>query len=119
LITRVASGSVSALRVNEVRVVALPAYRDRIPREALVVRDHGGGLRAYLNRCQHLPVPLDGGSRSFLTRNRQQLQCGTHGARFRLEDGYCVYGPCQGRSLSPIEIEVEGDALFLLVEGGA
>ena len=27
------------------------------------------------------------------------------GARYRLSDGYCFEGPCEGESLEPIEIE--------------
>lgn len=114
--TRIAAGSAS-LAPDEVRVVPLPPGHNRHPREALLVRDHGGRLRAYVNICQHLPVPLDGGSRVFLTRNRQQLECGTHGARYRLEDGYCVHGPCRGRSLPALSVECEGDEVYLCVDG--
>jgi nitrite reductase/ring-hydroxylating ferredoxin subunit len=111
---RIAAGRASELTPGAVRVVQLPP-EGRIPREALVVRDASGVLRAYLNRCQHLPIPLDGGSRRFLARDGAHLQCGTHGARYRLSDGHCIEGPCLGRSLIALELEQSGDDLTLLL----
>ena len=92
-------------------VQAVPLSRDEKghPREALVLLDEGGVVRAYLNRCQHLPIPLDGGSRRYLTDDRRMLMCGTHGALFRLTDGYCTEGPCEGDSLLTLPILVSED----------
>lgn len=112
---RIAAGRSSAIGRGQVCAVPLPRGRDGTPREALLLRDHGGTLRAYLNRCQHLPVPIDGGSRRFLSSDGQHLLCGTHGARYRLEDGYCVHGPCLGRALPAIEVELKGDAIQLVL----
>ena len=114
---RISAGWKDALAPGQVRPVALPRERDGRPREALLLRDHGGELRAYLNRCQHLPIPIDGGARRFLSKDGQHLQCGTHGARYRLEDGYCIDGPCAGQSLQPIALEMEGDAIYLVIDG--
>jgi nitrite reductase/ring-hydroxylating ferredoxin subunit len=111
---RVAAGE-RTLAPGEVRVVRLPRGPDGLPREALLLRDQVGVLRAYLNRCRHLPIPIDGGSRRFLTADGQHLLCGTHGARYRLEDGHCVQGPCMGLSLHALDVEVDGDALYLVV----
>jgi nitrite reductase/ring-hydroxylating ferredoxin subunit len=113
---RIAAGRGSDLAAGAVRVVKLPPA-GRIPREALIVRDRDGSLRAYVNLCQHLPIPLDGGSRRFLTRDGEHLQCGTHGARYRLSDGHCIDGPCQGRSLIALELEQSGDNLTVLLPG--
>jgi nitrite reductase/ring-hydroxylating ferredoxin subunit len=38
--------------------------------------------------------------------------CGTHGAVFRPEDGYCFDGPCSGRSLVRIAIKLENGDVF-------
>jgi nitrite reductase/ring-hydroxylating ferredoxin subunit len=95
------------LTPGDVRVVRLPADSLGRPREALVLRDADGALRAFLNRCEHLPIPLDGGSRQFLDATGTLLRCGTHGALFRREDGYCVHGPCRGRSLVALTLRVE------------
>ncbi|MEE8263379.1 MAG: Rieske (2Fe-2S) protein, partial [Gammaproteobacteria bacterium] len=36
----------------------------------------------------------------FLDETGNLLQCATHGALFRIEDGFCVAGPCTGASLT-------------------
>ena len=118
----------SSLDRGIVRVVPLPrglfGSPPVVPLEALIVRDHEGTPRAYLNRCRHLPIPLSFGrptgrelydaSHEFLTRDNQALECKTHGARFRLDDGMCFEGPCEGRALLAIELVVEDDALYLV-----
>jgi nitrite reductase/ring-hydroxylating ferredoxin subunit len=113
---RVAAGAEATLGAGQVRPVPLPRGVGGIPREALVVRDQSGVVRAYLNRCRHLPVPIDGGSRRFLSRDRQHLECGTHGARYRLEDGHCVAGPCAGSGLLAIPLELDAGTIYLLIE---
>lgn len=92
-----------------VQVASLPNDELGRPREALVLLDRSGAVRAYLNRCRHLPIPLDGGSRKFLTDDGEHLICGTHGARYRRDDGLCIEGPCAGASLHAIRVHVGDD----------
>lgn len=92
-----------------VQVVRLPDDERGRPREALVLLDGARTLRAYLNRCEHLPIPLDGGSRRFLSEDGSHLVCGTHGALYRREDGFCVEGPCAGKSLLALPVRVDED----------
>jgi len=67
----------------------------------------GTGVRAWLNRCRHLSVPLDHDAPGeFLTGDRRHLVCGKHGALYRPEDGLCVAGPCRGASLRPLRVAV-------------
>lgn len=101
---------------GEVRVVALPRDQLGRPREALLVRDAGGCLRVYLNRCRHLPIPIDGGSREFLTSDGSHLRCGTHGALYRLDDGHCVSGPCEGQALHALPFEVVAGAVRVRID---
>lgn len=111
---RIAAGSRSALRPGHVRVVVLPRQPNGLPQEAIVLLDEDGGLRAFLNRCQHLPIPLDGASGKFYGADPTLLVCGTHGARYRANDGGCVDGPCGGRGLHPLSVELDGDAIAIL-----
>lgn len=102
---------------SEVRVVPLPVgtVLDGMPaREALVVLDDTGAVRAFANVCQHVPIPLDAGSRRFLDEEGF-LVCATHGALYRRSDGLCVQGPCRGRSLSPVAVVEHGDELELVL----
>ncbi|MBX3245685.1 MAG: Rieske 2Fe-2S domain-containing protein [Myxococcales bacterium] len=92
--------------------------RDRygLPREALVLRDADGVLRGYVNQCKHLPIPIDAGSREFFDEVGEHLLCGTHGALFRLDDGMCVAGPCEGLPLDPVEVEENGGDVFVVAD---
>jgi nitrite reductase/ring-hydroxylating ferredoxin subunit len=105
-------GRLSELGQGGARVAALAPDEHGKPREVVVVRDEQGVPRAYRNLCRHLPVPLDAGSRTFLKNN--QLECATHGARYRLHDGLCVAGPCRGTSLYALELEFEADEMFVI-----
>lgn len=64
------------------------------------------GVRAYVNRCPHANQPLDARPGRFLTQDETKLLCGGHAALFRIEDGLCTSGPCAGKSLESIAIEV-------------
>jgi nitrite reductase/ring-hydroxylating ferredoxin subunit len=94
-----------------VEPVLVPLPRDKDgPRTAIVLVDESGCPRAYVNRCKHIPVPLDAGGGKVLSPFGPFLECRTHGARYRLEDGYCFEGPCEGDSLDALEIESGSDA---------
>lgn len=84
------------------------------PREAIVLLDDSDHPRAYLNQCRHLPIPLDAGSRQFFFGG--ELQCSTHGARYRLRDGMCVTGPCRGALLVALALEISASLVFVIDE---
>ena len=73
----------------------------------------GGLLRGYVNSCPHQGVNLDWRPDTFLTVERDLIQCATHGARFIIDTGECVAGPCIGRSLTPVAVDVAGDWVVL------
>jgi nitrite reductase/ring-hydroxylating ferredoxin subunit len=80
---------------------------------AVFVIRFGGRLRGYINSCPHIGTPLDWLPDRFFARSGEHLLCGTHGALFRPDDGFCVRGPCVGRSLAPAPIAVEDGAILL------
>lgn len=116
--TRVDAGLAADLVVGIARVVPLPPDAAGLRREAIVLRDADGELRAYVNRCQHLPIPLDSGSRSFFGPDGRYLVCKTHGASYELRDGMCVAGPCIGRALIALRLELEGEHLHIVLDAG-
>jgi nitrite reductase/ring-hydroxylating ferredoxin subunit len=73
-----------------------------------------GALYAYVNSCPHLGTPLDFPTDRFFDRGGCYLLCATHGARFRVEDGYCVDGPCSGKKLTPAAIRVDAGEIALI-----
>jgi nitrite reductase/ring-hydroxylating ferredoxin subunit len=111
---RVNAGPLATLGADEARAVPLPRGADRRPREALLVRGSDGHVRAYLNLCRHLPVPIDGGSRNYLTKDRQHLLCGTHGALYQRDDGKCIAGPCLHLQLIALAIELIDGEIFIV-----
>ena len=84
-------------------------------RELVIVRGTDGAPRAYLNECQHIPIPLDSGTRRFLDVLRTHLVCLTHGATYRVDTGECVAGPCDGDVLTRFEVEVAEGNLWVFV----
>ena len=52
--------------------------------------------------------PLDWVPDQFLAPEKDMIQCATHGALFRIEDGHCLAGPCTGENLTPLPVHVEG-----------
>jgi nitrite reductase/ring-hydroxylating ferredoxin subunit len=82
-------------------------------RDVLVVRADGA-VRAYENACPHQGTPLETFPDRFLTPEGDLIVCSTHGARFRVDDGICVSGPCKGEPLPPVSIRIEGGDIVLV-----
>ncbi len=85
------------------------------PLRGFVVRTTRG-IAAYVNNCPHAGHPLNFKPNRFLTPDRNLILCGSHGALFTRDEGLCIAGPCPGKSLTPIPVEVIGDYV-LLAEG--
>lgn len=75
----------------------------------------GEEIFGYINSCPHTGVNLDWQPDQFLDLTGQQIQCSTHGALFRIRDGYCTYGPCMGRSLTAVSLLRENRRIKLVV----
>ena len=74
--------------------------------EPLILVRRGDKVWCYINRCPHVGAPLDFKPGWFLTLDKSLIQCANHGAQFEIETGYCVAGPCVGKSLVPVAVEV-------------
>lgn len=81
--------------------------------DILVVRT-SAGIFAYRNRCPHTLAPMEWEPDGFMDLTGTVIQCGIHGALFRIEDGYCVSGPCIRQSLQPIAVTVRDGWLLAL-----
>jgi len=71
------------------------------------------GLVAYVNDCPHANTPLDWQPGQFLSADKRLILCATHGAEFRIGDGYCVRGPCFGAYLIPVPIAVRDGTVYI------
>ena len=73
-------------------------------------------LYLYWNRCPHLGTPLEWEEDRFLDADGALIQCSTHGALFRIEDGHCLIGPCQGKYLQAVPFSVENGMMIVADE---
>jgi nitrite reductase/ring-hydroxylating ferredoxin subunit len=68
---------------------------------------------AYINRCPHTGVTLNWQPDQFFDIDNHFVQCSTHGAIFRFDDGYCVRGPCAGAKLSKLPLKIEDNDIYV------
>lgn len=90
------------------------AGRDRF--EMFVVRQ-GARVFGYVNECPHARTTLEWADDRFLSLDKSRLLCATHGAQFRIDDGFCDLGPCTGRSLYPIPVAIIGGEVRIATTG--
>jgi nitrite reductase/ring-hydroxylating ferredoxin subunit len=76
----------------------------------------GDTVWAYVNRCPHRGTPLDWVPDQLLDEAGRDLVCATHGARFRVDDGVCIAGPCVGDQLVPVPLALRDGALYAPTE---
>lgn len=82
------------------------------PARAFALR-FDGQVRAYLNRCVHVPAEMDWQPGEFLDSDKRWILCSIHGATYEPRNGRCVGGPCGRGSLTTIAVqESEGRVLW-------
>ena len=82
------------------------------PVKGFVVR-HGDNVYAYLNSCRHLGHPMNWKPDSFLTKDRANIMCSSHGAIYEIPTGLCIGGPCLGKSLRALPVEIRDGVIFV------
>lgn len=82
------------------------------PRAAFAQRWRGV-VRAYLNRCEHVPVELDWNPGKILDDSGEWLLCATHGALYAPDTGVCAAGPCAGRRLQTLRVTEQNHNIYL------
>ena len=90
------------------QIIGLDVTDGRAQRRILVIR-RGETVSAFENRCPHAGWPLDTFDGRFLTTETGGLICAAHMAIFDTKTGACLGGPGQGRGLTPVPVQSEGD----------
>jgi nitrite reductase/ring-hydroxylating ferredoxin subunit len=90
---------------------ALP--RDGGPLALMAIR-RGHDVGVHVNSCPHWGSPLDIRPGRFLDRTGTLIQCSTHGALFRIDNGLCVKGPCLGAQLVRVPVRMEEPDLLVI-----
>ena len=70
----------------------------------------------YVNECPHAYTTLDYPDDRFLTREGTEIICGTHGARFTIDTGRCIRGPCLGRSLTRFPVRIDDGQIMVATD---
>ena len=79
----------------------------------IVLLRAGARVHAYRNRCAHVHIPLNYEADGFHVMDGDVIMCAHHGAMYRIADGYCFEGPCEGASLAAIPVTVSGDVVLI------
>ena len=82
--------------------------------EECFVVNYGGHYYAYVNRCRHVPIPMDWVDNQFFGEQGRYLVCQTHNAYYQPDSGECVAGPpgtC-GKSLYRVPLEVRDETIY-------
>lgn len=67
---------------------------------------------AYVNACPHTGSPLDWVEHQFLDMDETFIQCAVHDARFEMDSGLCIAGPCEGDALQKLEVIQKENAIY-------
>jgi len=82
------------------------------PFTGFVVRQ-GDRVFAYQNYCVHVGHPLNWAPDAFLTKDKGNIICASHGAMYEIESGLCIAGPCLGKTLHPVEVRVRDGTVIV------
>jgi len=90
-------------------------YPDKKGYDRILLVRQGNTVFGYVNICPHYGQSRLGWKKDeFLDGDRTAIVCASHGARFRIEDGYCELGPCLGQQLTAVKLEVTDNSVHLL-----
>ena len=95
-------------QLAERRATGFDPFSNGRPSVFVVKKD--SALYAYRDLCPHygdtqLPWKKD----EYLDRAGDVIVCAAHGARFDIESGKCISGPCLGQSLTAVTLHVSND----------
>lgn len=72
-----------------------------------------GEIVAFENVCQHIPVKLDVLGSKIYDRDGKHFICQNYGALYEPISGMCVSGPCKGKKLKKLKIEISDGMIWL------
>ncbi|TNG01698.1 MAG: Rieske (2Fe-2S) protein [Gammaproteobacteria bacterium] len=85
--------------------------------------DHGiflvkkdGQVYGYINHCPHTGAPLEWMPDQFLSLDGNFIQCSFHGARFEIDTGLCIHGPCVNKTIHSLNLETRDGKIYWVHE---
>ena len=109
--TRFKVAYVSDLKPGESLKFLLPI---RGADEECFIINFDGEFHAYVNRCRHVPMPMDWVDNQFFAEEDRYLMCQTHNAYYEPSSGECIAGPPSacGKFLYRVPLDIEGDVIY-------
>ena len=82
--------------------------------EECFVINFAGEFHAYVNRCRHVPMPMDWVDNQFFAEEGRYLMCQTHNAYYEPASGECIAGPASacGKLLYRVPIEIDSGLIY-------
>lgn len=82
--------------------------------EECFVINFQGAFHAYVNRCRHVPMPMDWVDNQFFAEEGRYLMCQTHNAYYEPSSGECIAGPSSacGKLLYRVELEISDGVIY-------
>lgn len=76
--------------------------------------NYRGEFYAYVNRCRHVPMPMDWVDNQFFAEEGRYLMCQTHNAYYQPVTGECIAGPQSacGKFLYRVPVEVDDGVVY-------
>jgi nitrite reductase/ring-hydroxylating ferredoxin subunit len=74
-------------------------------------------LRAYLDLCPHVLLPLTRRGQRVLSGGGERLRCTKYGAEFAVADGPGLSGPGSACGLTPVPLRLEPDGTVRVADG--
>ncbi len=104
-------------QLSEINDLACKSFKVKIKRketDIFVIRKDDQ-VYAYQNVFPHAQAPLEWNSEQFLDEKKETIICALHGARFAINDGSCLDGPCEGIGLTSVEVKISENNNVLMV----
>ena len=70
---------------------------------------------AYQNRCPHAGHQLNWQANDFLTPEKNNILCSSHGAIFDILTGKCIAGPCLGDKLKKLRCFLSNQRVIIRI----
>jgi len=89
------------------------------PGAELIVVRAGDDVYGYVNECKHMGTSMNLLDDHAVLTNNYHIQCEYHYATYRFTDGYCVAGPCEGKSLTAVPLAIRAGRVVTAAEAAA
>ena len=83
-------------------------------RDTMFVVRRGARAHGWRNFCPHYGHEQMAWKKdAYLGHDGARIVCGAHGAQFEIDSGICVAGPCTGKTLVAVRLDIRAGQVFI------